>query len=240
MIRLDNVSKSYGALQALAGVSFEVRGGEILGCLGPNGAGKTTLVKLIAGLLQPSAGWVEVAGLDAARHALDVKRHIGLVPDRPYLYDVLTAREFLAFVGAIYGLQGQNLDDKCREILSTVRLSERADDRIESYSHGMRQRLALASALLHDPKVLIVDEPIVGLDPNGVRQLKDLLRARRDQGTAIFLSTHSLPLAEELCDRMLVLHRGRIVAHGTIDELLTKRQQPMGNLEDLFVELTGG
>ncbi len=239
LISTQHLVKKFGEKTAVEDVSFEVFGGEIFGFLGPNGAGKTTTIKMIVGLLQPSSGIVKVGGFDVQTQALQAKAASGYVPDEPNLYAKLTGRELLRFVGDLYGLQRQQVDRRIEELLRLFDLSQAGDDTIDSYSHGMQQKTALAAALVHDPKVLVLDEPTVGLDPKSARLIKDLLRQMAERGAAIFLSTHILEIAERMCDRIGIINQGRLISVGTMDEL---RGTISGeaSLEDIFLSLTGG
>lgn len=236
MIRVEGVEKRYGNFQALHRLDLHVRPGEVFGFLGPNGAGKTTTIRMFAGVLTPTAGRIVIDGVDLAADPVESKRRVGYVPDRPYLYDKLTAREFLKFIGRIYGMSAGAITERTDRLLSENQLLDRADELIEAYSHGMKQRLVLASALLHDPKALIVDEPMVGLDPHGARRIKLLFRKLADEGRTVFLSTHSLDVAEEVCDRVGILYRGRLVALGTIAEM--RSGYAGANLEEIFMQIT--
>ena len=236
MIRVDAVQKRYGKFQAVHPLDLHVRPGEVFGFLGPNGAGKTTTIRMLAGVLQPTAGRILIDGVDIVTDPVEARRRIGYIPDRPYLYDKLTAREFLAFVGGIYGLPARESRERGDHLLEEVDLFERADELIEAYSHGMKQRLVLAASLLHRPRVLIVDEPMVGLDPHGTRKIKGRFREIARSGRSVFLSTHSLDTAQDVCDRVGILFRGRLVALGTVDELGTGRGST--DLEEVFLRIT--
>ncbi|MCZ7553161.1 MAG: ABC transporter ATP-binding protein [Anaerolineales bacterium] len=221
------------------GVSFEVAPGEIFGFLGPNGAGKTTTIKMIVGLLKPTSGVVRVAGYDVQTEPLLAKNFCGYVPDEPNLYPKLSGRELLHFVGSLYRLPPEQVRRRTDELLRLFELAQAGDDTIDSYSHGMQQKTALAAALVHDPKVLVLDEPTVGLDPRSARLIKDLLRQMAERGAAIFLSTHILEIAERMCDRIGIINEGRLIAVGTMDELRGANQGKT-SLEDIFLNLTGG
>jgi ABC-2 type transport system ATP-binding protein len=245
LIETHNLTKRYGDKLAVNDVSFQVHGGEIFGFLGPNGAGKTTTIKVIVGLLQPSSGQVKVAGYDVQAQPLPAKAANGYVPDEPNLYPKLSAREMLRFVGDLYELDRRQVERRIEELLKLFDLSEAGDDLIDSYSHGMRQKTALAAALMHDPKVLVLDEPTVGLDPKSARLIKDILRQLAGRGAAVFLSTHILEIAERMCDRIGIINKGALVAVGTMAELraITLRgggEQGESSLEDIFLGLTGG
>ncbi len=240
MIEADGLTKTYGrgGVPAVDGLTLSVPGGELFGFLGPNGAGKTTTIKMLVGLLRPTAGAARVDGHDLQTGAAQAKQQIGYVPDNPYLYDKLTGREFLSFIGDLYAMPpGRARDDKADGLLRLLDLAEQGDKLIGGYSRGMRQKMALAAALLHDPKALFLDEPTVGLDPGSTRRLKDILRSLcRDKGVAVFLSTHTLDVAAEICDRVGIFHRGRLIALGTPSAL--SAQAATGRLEDVFLELT--
>lgn len=244
LIKTRHLVKKYGDKLAVNDVSFEVRGGEIFGFLGPNGAGKTTTIKMIVGLLQPSSGTIKMGGYDVQTQAQQAKAISGYVPDTPNLYAKLTGRELLRFVGSLYGLEADRVERRIEELLRLFDLTQAGDDTIDSYSHGMQQKTALAAALVHDPHVLVLDEPTVGLDPKSARLIKDILRQMAERGAAIFLSTHILEIAERMCDRIAIIHQGQVIAVGTMDEL---RNLPGGatgagatSLEDIFLGLTGG
>lgn len=239
MIKVENLTKYYGDFPAIKEISFEVKKGDVLGFLGPNGAGKTTTIKMIIGLLQPTSGTVFVAGYSVLDQPLQAKATSGYVPDTPHLYQKLSGREMLTFVGDLYGIEKNRVNKRIEELLKLFDLREAGDDTIDSYSHGMRQKIALATALMHDPKVLVLDEPTVGLDPKSARLIKDMLRQMANRGAAVFLSTHILEIAERMCDRIGIINQGRLVAVGTMDEL---RQMGRGesSLEDIFLSLTGG
>jgi ABC-2 type transport system ATP-binding protein len=236
MIQIKNLEKRYGAFQALQPLNLHVKKGEVFGFLGPNGAGKTTTIRTLAGVLIPTGGKVLIDGIDIIENPVESKRKVGYIPDRPYLYDKLTAREFLQFIGQLYGLSKTHIKQRGDSLLEENGLIERADELIEAYSHGMKQRLVLSSALLHNPPLLIVDEPMVGLDPHGARQIKNRFREIADSGRTVFLSTHSLDVAQEVCDRVGILFRGKLVALETVDELL--RKQDSGDLEEVFLKIT--
>ena len=240
LIETVDLVKKYGEKLAVDNVSIEVYGGEIFGFLGPNGAGKTTTIKMIVGLLQPSSGIVKVAGYDVQAQPLLAKASSGYVPDTPNLYAKLTGRELLGFVADLYDLDRKQVVHRIDELLRMFDLSEAADDTIDSYSHGMQQKASLAAALMHDPRVLVLDEPTVGLDPKSARLIKDILRQIADRGAAIMLSTHILEIAERMCDRIGIINKGQLVAVGTMEELRRLGQTGEASLEDIFLGLTGG
>lgn len=239
LIETEKLSKIFGDKVAVNQVSFHVFRREIFGFLGPNGAGKTTTIKMIVGLLQPTSGSVKVAGFDVQSQPLLAKAVNGYVPDTPNLYPKLTGRELLRFVGDLYEMDRQQVDRRIEELLKLFDLIDASDDTIDSYSHGMKQKTAIAAALMHDPRVLVLDEPTVGLDPKSARLIKDILRQMADRGAAIFLSTHILEIAERMCDRIGIINQGEVIAIGNMDELRSKGGGG-GSLEDIFLELTGG
>ena len=239
LIETRNLVKKYGDKLAVNDVSFEVNGGEIFGFLGPNGAGKTTTIKVIVGLLQPTSGTVKVDGYDIQAQPLQAKSASGYVPDTPNLYAKLTGRELLRFVGDLYNVEREQVARRIDELLRILDLTAAGDDTLDSYSHGMQQKASLAAALMHDPKVLVLDEPTVGLDPRSARLIKDMLRQMADRGSAVFLSTHILEIAERMCDRIGIINRGRLIATGTMGELRSLGKGE-SSLEDIFLSLTGG
>ncbi len=240
LIEARNLTKRYGDKVAVDNVSFGVYGGEVFGFLGPNGAGKTTTIKMIVGLLQPTSGTVGVAGYDVQMQSRPAKASCGYVPDTPNLYAKLTGRELLRFVGDLYDIDRKQAARRIEELLRMFELASAADDTVDSYSHGMQQKTSLAAALMHDPRVLVLDEPTVGLDPKSARLIKDILRQLADRGAAIMLSTHILEIAERMCDRIGIINKGKLIAVGTMDELRTLDQTGQASLEDIFLNLTGG
>jgi ABC-2 type transport system ATP-binding protein len=237
-IVVTNLYKNYGAFHAVNKISFSVKKSEIVGFLGVNGAGKTTTLRIIAGILLPSGGTVNLCGYDIQKNPEAAKKITGYIPDRPYLYPKLTAKEFLTFVGNLYGMKKNNLHEKIESELREFGLIRWQNDLIESFSHGMKQRLSTCAALIHAPKILIVDEPMVGLDPHGAQFFKKKLRALADDGISILLSTHSLNVAEELADRLIIIDQGNIIAEGTYDQIKQKSGIQEENLEKLFIRLT--
>ncbi len=238
MIKLINLSKTYGKLTAVNGISLEVGSGEIFGFLGPNGAGKTTTIRIMAGLLQPTAGSALIGGYDVQRDPLKAKSITGFIPDRPYLYEKLTAREFMNFIARLYAMDDPH--QSIGERLELFGLAEWQDELVENFSHGMKQRLVMASALLHRPRVLVVDEPMVGLDPRGARLVKDIFSDLASQGVTIFMSTHTLEIVEQMCTRVAIINKGDIIAEGSVDELGRLARMPDSHLEPIFLRLTGG
>lgn len=237
MIRVEHLEKKYGRFQALHPLDLEVRDGEVFGFLGPNGAGKTTTIRLLAGILPPSSGRVFIDGIDIALDPTGARSRVGYIPDRPYLYEKLTGWEFLEFVGGVYGLSTARVHAAGEALLDSHGLLSFADHLVEGYSHGMKQRLVLSATLLHEPHVLIVDEPMVGLDPRGARQIKDVFRRMAGEGRTVFLSTHTLDVAEEVCDRIGIIHKGRLVALGTMAELRSGAAAGDADLEDVFLRV---
>jgi ABC-2 type transport system ATP-binding protein len=238
MIRVENLTKHYGKLAAVESLNLEIPAGEIFGFLGPNGAGKTTTIKVMMGILRAGAGRVLLGGFDVELEPAPAKAITGYVPDRPFIYEKLSGGEFLKFVGALHHMERATLERRIAGLLETFELSEWKEELVESYSHGMKQRLVLSAALLHEPKILIVDEPMVGIDPRGARKLKDLLVSLAKGGVAVFLSTHSVGLAEEVCHRVGIIHKGRLIASGTMEDLRGLAKIADGNLESAFLELT--
>ena len=242
MIRLEGLSKKFGSFYAVKQLDLHVEKGEVFGFLGPNGAGKTTTMKMLVGLIRPTAGQVAVDGIDVVADPIRARQIIGYIPDRPYLYEKLTAREFLTFTAGIYGMDGRAQAQRAAELLELFGLGQWAGELIETYSHGMKQRLTMAAAILHRPRLLVVDEPMVGLDPRGAVLVKNLFRrmVADGQGT-VFLSTHTLEVAEELCDRVAILQHGQVVAQGDLDAIRAQAGEQGGaGLESLFLRLTGG
>lgn len=238
-IEVRGLTKVYDRFMAVDNISFDVQPGEIYGFLGPNGAGKTTTIRMLIGLLYPTEGSITICGADMAKEPEAAKQVTGFVPDRPFLYEKLTAREYLRFVGGLYGVGQAAIGERTKELLDFFELTEWTDAMIESFSHGMKQRVALSGALIHRPRLLIVDEPTVGLDPKGSRLLKKVFLRLASEGVTIFMSTHSLEVAEELCERLSIIQHGRIVATGTLDEIRKRANDPSGNLEHVFLRLTG-
>ncbi|MBI4729438.1 MAG: ABC transporter ATP-binding protein [Acidobacteria bacterium] len=239
-IRTRGLTKRFGGTLAVDRLDLDVGWGEVFGFIGPNGAGKTTTIRMLTGLLQPTGGTAVVAGFDVAAQAIEVKRRVAYLADNPFLYPKLTGREFLGFVADLYAIPRADADESTGRLLALLDLDERVDDRTESYSRGMRQKLGLAAALLHEPQVLLLDEPLTALDPRSARVVKDLLAGLARRGRAVFLSTHVLEVAERLCARVAIIDRGRAVAVGTLDELRERSRAQGDSLEDIFLELTGG
>jgi len=236
-IHLTGLTKRFGATLALDHLSLKIAAGEVFALLGPNGAGKTTTIKLMCGLLRPTDGRVTVNGFDVGEASLEAKADLAYVPDQPYMYPKLTGREFLRFVCDLYRLPPAKADPAIEALIDLFEMGDYVDDLSQNYSHGMKQRVVMAAALVHDPHVLVVDEPMVGLDPKSSRLVKDILRDRAEQGASVFISTHTLSVAEEVSDRVGILHHGRLVALGPPAEIIRSRGQSR-TLEDAFLAIT--
>jgi ABC-2 type transport system ATP-binding protein len=246
MIAINDLVKKYGAFTAVDGVSLDVQPGEIHGFLGPNGAGKTTTIRMIAGLLKPTSGSILVNNHDLATDPEQAKASLGFIPDRPFIYEKLTAGEFLRFHAGLYGMDDAAVGARVHEMLDIFELGRWEGELVESFSHGMKQRLVMSAAFLHRPRAVLVDEPMVGLDPRGARLIKDVFRRMSEHGVAILMSTHTLEVAQEMCDRISIILKGRIIARGTVDELraMAAAGAPAGaghaQLTEVFLRLTGG
>jgi ABC-2 type transport system ATP-binding protein len=240
MIELVNLTKKFSDLVAVNNISLEIPSGELFGFLGPNGAGKTTTIRMMAGLIKPTSGRIVIDGRDLSLYPAETKRIVGFIPDRPFLYEKLTGIEFLRFIAGLYSLKEDGLESRIHRLLELFELIECQADVIERYSHGMKQRLVMASALIHQPKVIIVDEPMVGLDPKGARLVKEIFKDLCTKGVAIFMSTHSLEVAEEMCDRIGIVQHGRVTVLGTMRELQERVGSDDRKLESIFLKLTGG
>ena len=240
MIEFDNVTRTYARTVAVEGLTLAVPPGQLFALLGPNGAGKTTTIKMLTGLLRPTSGSVRVCGHDLVGDVRRATRSIGYVPEEPFLYDKLSGREFLQFAAEMRGLDRPTVEDRIGRECRYFDLDDFIDELAETYSHGMRQRLVFASALLHDPPVLVLDEPMVGLDPRIMRAVKDRLRAEAAAGTTVFMSTHTLAVAEEIADRIGIMDCGRLHFLGTVGQLQAELASHHASLEPLFLELTSG
>ena len=237
MIDLINLTKDYGTTIAVNNLNLHVASGEIYGFIGPNGAGKTTTIRMMGGIIEPSSGSIIIDGIDMKENPVAAKKIIGVVPDRPFLYEKLTGAEFLKFIADIYEVDAKSVRQRSDDLLRQFALWDWANEIIEAYSHGMKQRLIIAAALMHDPKILVVDEPMVGLDPSAVRMVKDIFKDLASKNVAIFVSTHTLSIAEDMCDRIGVIHKGNLVAQGTMDELNSAAQTQKARLEEVFLTL---
>jgi ABC-2 type transport system ATP-binding protein len=239
MIKLTNLVKRYGDFTAVNSINLEVPRGELFGFLGPNGAGKTTTLRMIAGILRPTSGTIQIGGVDLTKDPIAAKSVLGFIPDRPFIYEKLTGAEFLRFVAGLYDQEGAQVEHRARELLALFDLEEWRDELVESYSHGMRQKLIISSAFVHRPQVIVVDEPMVGLDPKAARIIKDLFREYCNRGHTIMMSTHTLEVAESMCDRIGIIQGGVIRALGTMAELRSSAQSGAEGLEQIFLRLTG-
>ena len=239
MIRLENLTKHYGNLVAVDGLDLQVPAGQLFGFLGPNGAGKTTTIRMMAGLLKPTAGEIYIDDISVLREPERAKQLCGFIPDRPFVYAKLTGREFMRFCGGLYDVSAGELEPAIERLTRLFHMDDYADELIESYSHGMKQRLVMAAALIHRPRAIIVDEPMVGLDPRGAKLVKRIFRELCDHGITIFMSIHTLEIAEEMCDRIGIIQEGSLVAAGTMTELKQQIGDADGRLESIFFKLTG-
>ena len=238
MIELENVTKKFGDFTAVDNINLKIKSGEFFGFLGPNGAGKTTTIKMITGLYSPTSGKIKICGIDIQQNPIEAKMNIGYIPDEPFLYDKLTGLEYLYFSGGLYKLDKKFLKERIDELIELFELNEWINKLTEEYSRGMRQRIAIASALIHNPRVIVIDEPIVGLDPKSAMIVKNILRWRANNGTTIFMSTHLLSIAEELCDRISIIKNGKIIFERDISILKDYKTKHDGKLEEIFIELT--
>jgi len=238
MITIEGLVKDYGKIRAVNNLNLTVGDGEFFGFLGPNGAGKTTTIKIMAGLLRATSGSVSINGFDISRDTVDAKKVTAYIPDKPFLYDKLTGREFLRFVGELYNMERSKIDVKTDELKEIFSMSEWIDELIEGYSHGMKQKMVMSSALVHNPEVIIVDEPMVGLDPRSIKLVKEMYTDLAGNGVTIFMSTHTLEHAQQMCQRIGIINRGELVAVGTIDELMKTAHTRHRELEEIFFTLT--
>ena len=238
MIRIINLRKQYGRLAAVDNLNIEVAPGEIFGFLGPNGAGKTTTIRVMMGILRASSGRVILGGHDVEQEPQQAKAIAGFIPDRPFIYEKLSGKEFLTFIAKLHRMEPARRKRRIDELLEYFELTNWQDELVEGFSHGMKQRLVLCAALVHEPRILIVDEPMVGLDPKGARTIKNLFRSLAEAGTTVFLSTHSLSVAEEVCHRIGIIQRGRLIADGSMADIYRLARGHDSNLEDVFLELT--
>ncbi|MEW6013140.1 MAG: ABC transporter ATP-binding protein [Elusimicrobiota bacterium] len=234
MLKIENLTKKFGNFTAVDSVNLDIKEGEVFGFLGPNGAGKTTTVKIISGILKPTSGSVSIDGIDVINNPIESKKMISYIPDEPFVYPYLTAREFLRFIAEVYKIE--NYNDKIDELLSFFGLLDYADLLLSSYSHGMKQKLLIASVVLRNPKVMLFDEPTVGLDPLSVKKFKELIKRLTLAGTSVFMCTHILEMAEKICDQVAVINKGKIIASGKVKDIIGHDKDK--NLEDVFLELT--
>lgn len=238
MIKLINLTKKFGSFTAVSNINLEIQSGQFFGFLGPNGAGKTTTIKMMTGLYEPTSGEIFLNGSSIKTHPIEAKKKIGYIPDHPFLYDKLTGREYLFFCGGLFKIPKNELELKLEDAIKLFELGNWIDKRSENYSQGMSQRLIIAASMLHDPKVIIIDEPMVGLDPRSASIVKNVLKEKCKLGVAIFMSTHILHVAEELCDRIAIIKEGEIISDLTIEELQDSKNKYDGKLENLFLDLT--
>lgn len=237
MIELQGLSKKFGNFTAVDDVSLKVQPGSIFAFLGTNGAGKTTTIRMLTGVLRPNSGTAKIGGFDIQKNPIEAKSLMGVIPDRPYLYGKLTGREFLFFMADLYKIKGSPARTRIAELLETYGLFDWQNDLIESYSHGMKQRLLMCAAQIHRPPVLVIDEPMVGLDPQGAKLLKDTLLKQAKDGMTIFMSTHSLSVAQEIADKLAIIRQGKILAHGTLNEIYSKSNSVPSDLENAFLQI---
>lgn len=240
MIEIHGLTKKYGNAMAVDNLELEVDAGELFGFLGPNGAGKSTTIRMLTCLLRPTSGSASIAGHDILREPMEVKRSIGYLAEEPFLYSKLTGREFLSFVGDLYSVRPDLKEERIKSLLSLFEMEGDGDQLIESYSHGMRQKIGICSVLVHEPPVIFLDEPTNGLDPKSARLVKDILRGLTDRGRTIFMSTHVLEIAERMCSRVGIIKEGKLIAVGSVEDLRAEAKSPESTLEDLFLQLTGG
>lgn len=236
-IEVVDLEKNYDHVLAVKNLNIKIPKGHLFVFLGPNGAGKTTTIKMLAGLLKPTKGKITIAGYDIERNLIEVKRHIGYIPDEPYLYEKLTGKEFLNFIGKIYQLNSVDIEERSERLLKTFNIDHQKDLLIETFSHGMKQKLIFCATLLHQPEVILIDEPMAGLDPKGAKKVKEILKELTYNGATIFLSTHTLSLAEEIADTIGIIHHGQLIATGTLQELL-KKASDASDLENAFLAIT--
>lgn len=238
MLKLDGVSKSFGDLFAVKNLTLNVKKGDLYGFLGPNGAGKTTTIKIITGLYKPTSGKIFIDDLDISNHTLQVKSKFGYIPDQPFLYDKLTGIEYLMFTGSLYNIDEAELNSKIEELLVTLKFEDWIYKRTEEYSQGMKQRITIASAFIHDPDLIIIDEPMVGLDPQSAAIVKTILKQKAEAGKAVFVSTHSLNVVEEICNKVAIIKKGELIFDNSLSNLQQQKNEHNPTLEKLFIELT--
>ncbi len=239
MILLSRLTKKFQDLVAVDALDLQIQQGEFFGFLGPNGAGKTTTIKMMTGLFAPTSGSITINGFDVQKEPLKAKMNIGYVPDQPFLYDKLTGREFLYFMGGLFSMSKTDIERRIAQLIELFEINSWIDKRTEDYSQGMRQRITIGSALLHDPKVIIIDEPMIGLDPRSAKIVKETLKRKTvEEGLTVFMSTHSLPTVEELCTRVGIINNGRLIFDNSIDQIRARKLEIGGKFEDIFLALT--
>ena len=238
MLQIKNIVKKFGYFSAVNGINVHINQGELYGFLGPNGAGKTTTIKMIAGIYAPTSGSITINGIDISKNPVKAKLQIGYVPDQPYLYEKLTGREFLYFSGGLYNLDKKTIQHKIDELVEILNIESWLDKRTEEYSQGMRQRITIASALLHNPKLIVLDEPMVGLDPQSAVLVKKILNKKVTEGASVFVSTHSLSFAEEICSRIGIIKAGTMIYEDKREAIETIKANLNSNFEEVFLELT--
>jgi ABC-2 type transport system ATP-binding protein len=238
MLQIKNIVKKFGSFTAVNGINVHIKQGELYGFLGQNGAGKTTTIKMIAGVYAPTSGSISINRIDISKDSVKAKLQIGYVPDQPYLYDKLTGREFLYFSGGLYNLDKKTISNKINELVDILNIESWLDKRTEEYSQGMRQRITIASALLHDPKLIVLDEPMVGLDPQSAVLVKKILKQKVSEGASVFVSTHSLSFAEEICSRIGIIKAGVMIYEDKREAIETIKANLNSNFEEVFLELT--
>ena len=238
IIKFDSIQKQYGDFSAVKGISLEVSRGELFGFLGPNGAGKTTMIRMLTGIIRPTSGSITIGGFDLYKDPIKAKSMIGYVPDRPYLYEKLTPIEYFEFMGGLYNVKKERIKEISERMLKMFDLREKRDELIESFSHGMKQKVAMIAAILHDPDILVVDEPTVGLDPRSIKLVKEYFKSWTNEGKTLFLTTHTLSVAQDLCQRIAIIRHGEIAALGNLSQLQEQAKLPGNDLESVFLKLT--
>ncbi len=238
MIQFENITKNFGKHTAVSNLNLSIKKGELFGFLGPNGAGKTTTIKMLVGLIVPTSGQIRAAGKYLHESPEEIKSIIGYIPDEPFLYEYLTGREFLHFVGHIFGMENEILKDKIRKYEQVFEMEEWLDLPAAEYSHGMKQRVIISSCLIHEPQIIVIDEPMVGLDPKSAKVVKNIFTEKAQQGVTVFLSTHTLSVAEEICTRIGIINRGKLIAEGSLDDLRRFFKEQERNLEEIYLEMT--
>jgi ABC-2 type transport system ATP-binding protein len=238
LINLKNLTKKFGSFTAVNSINLHIEKGSLFGFLGPNGAGKSTTIKMLTGIYSLSGGDIEVAGMSILKDAQAIKQITGYIPDQPYLYDRLTGLEFLYFCGGLYNLKKMDVKERIDEMIETLKLGDWLNKRTEEYSQGMRQRVAIASAFLHHPQLIILDEPMVGLDPQSAVLVKQFLKRKAEEGITVFMSTHSLNVVEEICTAVSIINKGKIIFAGSLENLLSMKNELTNNFETLFIDLT--